>query len=63
MGDAMTVWIIEITTTSGLFERREYTGEISNYFASLDEEDIAKVVAYPKTVSSEEHLAPPLAAK
>lgn len=46
----MTVWVILIVYNSGHIDRREFTGELSNFLASLDEEDIRQFSAEPKKV-------------
>lgn len=46
----MTVWVIIIVYNSGHIDRREFTGELSNFLSSLDEEDIRQFSAEPKKV-------------
>lgn len=54
----MTVWIILIVYNSGHIDRREFTGELSMFLASLDEEDIRQFKAEPKRVEvkNQRHL-------
>lgn len=59
----MTVWVIVIVYNSGHIDRREFTGELSNYLASLDEEDIRQFTAEPKRVDTKAQLTLPLSAE
>lgn len=56
----MTVWVIVIVFNSGHVDRREYTGELSVFLASLDEEDIRQFTAEPKRVVPEGQLKLPI---
>ena len=56
----MTVWVIVIVYNSGHTDRREYTGELSTFFASLDEEDVRQLMAEPKSVTSHNQLNLPI---
>lgn len=56
----MTVWVIVIVYNSGHVDRREYTGELSMFFASLDEDDIRQMTAEPKSVTSDNQLTLPI---
>lgn len=56
----MTVWIIVLVYNSGHVDRREYTGELSVFLASLDEEDIRQFSAEPKRVDVKAQLQLPL---
>jgi hypothetical protein len=46
----MTTWVILIVYNSGHIDRREFTGELSTFLSSLDEEDIRQFSAEPKKV-------------
>lgn len=56
----MTVWIILIVYNSGHIDRREYTGELSVFLSTLDEEDIRQFSAEPKRVVPESQLRLPI---
>lgn len=55
----MTVWVIVLVYNSGHIDRREYTGELSMFLSSLDEEDIRQFSAEPKRVETEKQLKLP----
>lgn len=52
----MTIWVIVIVYNSGHVDRREYTGELSVFLSTLDEEDIRQFSAEPKRVDVKPQL-------